>query len=65
VTGLAFGRLTTLYARARRGLWIVHIVGGVILVIFGILLVTGQLSWLATEMQVIMRHIGLGRLTTS
>jgi len=28
VTGLAFGRLTTLYARARRGLWIVHIVGG-------------------------------------
>jgi len=37
----------------------------VILVIFGILLVTGQLSWLATEMQVIMRHIGLGRLTTS
>jgi cytochrome c-type biogenesis protein len=65
ITGLAFGRLTSLYARARRGLWIVHLVGGAILVAFGVLLVTGQLGWLATEMQTAMRHIGLGRLTTS
>jgi len=65
ITGLAFGRLTSLYARARRGLWIVHLIGGVILVGFGILLVTGQLGWLATEMQTFMRAIGLGRLTTS
>jgi cytochrome c-type biogenesis protein len=64
-TGLAFGRLTTLYARARRGLRIVHLVGGAVLVAFGILLVTNQLGWLAVEMQQVMRHIGLGRLTTS
>ena len=65
ITGLAFGRLTTLYARARRGLWVVHVAGGVILVVFGLLLVTGQLSWLAVQMQDVMRHLGLGRLTTS
>ncbi len=65
VTGLAFGRLTTFYARARRRLWVVHLVGGAVLVAFGILLVTNQLGWLAGEMQQVMRHIGLGRLTTS
>jgi cytochrome c-type biogenesis protein len=64
-TGLAFGRLTAFYARARRGLWVVHLVGGAVLVAFGILLVTNQLGWLASEMQLVMRHIGLGRLTTS
>jgi len=37
----------------------------VVLVAFGILLVTNQLGWLAGEMQQVMRHIGLGRLTTS
>jgi cytochrome c-type biogenesis protein len=65
VTGLAFGRLTTLYARARRGLRIVQLIGGLVLVAFGALLVSDQLGWLAAEMQQLMRHIGLGRLTTS
>jgi cytochrome c-type biogenesis protein len=64
-TGLAFSRLTALYARARRRLWTVHLVGGVVLVAFGLLVVTNQLGWLASEMQQVMRHIGLGRLTTS
>jgi cytochrome c-type biogenesis protein len=64
-TGLAFGRLTALYARARRRLGLIHLVGGVVLVAFGILLLTNQLGWLASEMQQVMRHIGLGRLTTS
>jgi len=65
ITGLAFGRLTSAYARARRGLWVVHVAGGAVLVAFGILLVTGQLGWLATQTQDLMRHLGLGRLTTS
>ncbi len=64
-TGLAFGRLTALFARARRRLGLVHLVGGAILVAFGVLLLTNQLGWLASEMQQVMRHIGLGRLTTS
>ena len=65
VTGLAFGRLTALYVRARRRLRAIQLVGGVVLVAFGVLLVTGQLGWLAAEMQQLMRHIGLGRLATS
>ena len=64
-TGLAFGRLTAFYVRARRRLWAIQLVGGAVLVAFGILLVTNQLGWLAGEMQQVMRHIGLGRLTTS
>ncbi len=64
-TGLAFGRLTTLYVRARRRLRAIHLVAGAVLLAFGILLVTGQLGWLAGEMQQLMRHIGLGRLATS
>ena len=43
----------------------VQLVGGAILVAFGVLLVTNQLGWLASEMQQVMRHMGLGRLTTS
>jgi cytochrome c-type biogenesis protein len=65
LTGLAFGRLTALYGRARRGLWVVHLLGGAVLVAFGLLVLTGQLGWMATEMQRLMRDIGLGRLTTS
>jgi cytochrome c-type biogenesis protein len=65
VTGLAFGRLTAAYARVRRGLWVLQLVGGAVLVAFGVLLLSDQLSWLATEMQRMMRAVGLGRLTTS
>jgi cytochrome c-type biogenesis protein len=65
VTGLAFGRLTAVLTRARRRLGLVQLAGGAVLVAFGILLVTNQLGWLAGEMQQLMRHIGLARLTTS
>ncbi len=65
VTGLAFGRLTALYARARGPLSAVHLVGGVILVVFGVLLVTGQLGWLSDRIQDLLRDLGLGRLATS
>jgi hypothetical protein len=44
---------------------VVHLVSGVVLVAFGVLLLTDQLGWLASEMQALMRHIGLGRLSTS
>ena len=65
VTGLAFGRLTSLYARARRGLWVVHLAGGAILVAFGALLLAGQLGWLASQFSDLLNHLGLHRLTSS
>jgi cytochrome c-type biogenesis protein len=65
VAGLAFGRLTSVIARARRGLWIVEVVGGAVLVIFGILLVTDQLGWISSQFSRLLTDIGLGRLSTS
>jgi cytochrome c-type biogenesis protein len=65
LTGLAFGRLTALYARVRSGLWIVNIVAGVALVAFGILLCTGNLHWLSAQVAAFLRAIGLERLTVS
>jgi cytochrome c-type biogenesis protein len=64
-TGLALRRLAPLYARARRVGQAVQLVAGVILVAFGILLLTAHFGWLAGEMGQLMRHIGLGRLAVS
>ncbi|HEY3844133.1 MAG TPA: cytochrome c biogenesis protein CcdA [Acidimicrobiales bacterium] len=65
VTGLAFGRMTSLLARARRAMWIIEIVAGVIVVAFGVLLITNNVAWVATEMRHLFTDIGLGRLSTS
>jgi cytochrome c-type biogenesis protein len=65
VAGLAFGRLTSVISRARRGLSIVEVVGGVVLVVFGILLVTDQLGWISSQFSNLLDHIGLSRLSTS
>ncbi len=64
-TGLAFGRLTSLFARARRGLWVVNLVGGVVLVAFGVLLMVDQLGWLSSQFTQLLDHVGLHRLTSS
>ena len=42
--GLAFGRMMGLVARIRGGLRYVDLVGGAVLVVFGLLLITGQVS---------------------
>jgi cytochrome c-type biogenesis protein len=65
LAGLAFGRLTSAIARARRGLWIVEVVGGAVLLVFGILLVTDHLGWISTQFTNLLDHIGLSRLSTS
>jgi cytochrome c-type biogenesis protein len=63
--GLVFGRLTSAIARARRGLWIVEVAGGAVLVVFGVLLLTDHLGWISTQLQSLLDHIGLRRLSTS
>jgi cytochrome c-type biogenesis protein len=65
VAGLAFGRLTSFIARARRGLWLVEVAGGIVLVVFGALLVTDHLGWISTQFSTLLDHIGLRRLSTS
>jgi cytochrome c-type biogenesis protein len=65
LAGLAFGRLTSVIARARRGLWLVEAVGGTVLLVFGVLLVTDHLGWISTQFTTLLDHIGLKRLSTS
>ena len=65
VTGLAFGRLTEVMARVRRRLGVVNALAGVLLVAFGVLLVTGELHWVASAVSDALRAVGLGRLTVS
>ena len=64
-TGLAFGRLTSLFARVRRRLFLVNAVSGVALVAFGILLLTDNLHWLSSVSADVLRGLGLNRLTVS
>jgi cytochrome c-type biogenesis protein len=64
-TGLAFGHLTEVMARVRRRLGVVNAVAGVSLVVFGVILVTGNLHWLSSAASDVLRAVGLGRLTVS
>jgi len=64
-TGLAFGRLTAFYARARRRLWAIELAAGVVLAAFGVLLLTNNIAWVSTEISHLLTDIGLGRLSTS
>jgi cytochrome c-type biogenesis protein len=64
-TGLAFGRLTSAYARARRVLRAVNLVGAAVLVAFGALLLADQLGWLSAQFADLLNNLGLHRLTTS
>jgi cytochrome c-type biogenesis protein len=65
LVGLAFGRLTTTLARARQWLWVVELVAGVILVVFGVLLLTDNVTWVSTQLSNLLNAIGLGRLSKS
>jgi cytochrome c-type biogenesis protein len=65
LVGLAFGRMTSTLARARQWLWAVELVAGAILVAFGLLLLTHNVSWVSTRLSSLLDDIGLGRLSTS
>jgi cytochrome c-type biogenesis protein len=65
LSGLAFGRLTDMVARVRGRLRYIDLVGGVILVVFGLLLVTGNLGWVSAQFSRLLNDLHLGRLSTS
>ena len=65
LVGLAFNRLTTMLARTRHWLWAVELVAGVVLVVFGVLLLTDNVSWVSTQLSNLLNDIGLGRLSKS
>jgi cytochrome c-type biogenesis protein len=65
LVGLAFGRFTALFARTRHWLWAVELVAGVLLVVFGLLLLTNNIGWVSNHVSSWLNDVGLGRLTTS
>jgi len=65
LSGLAFGRMTDLLARVRGRLRMVDLVGGVILVVFGLLLVTGNVDVVSAHISQWLRDVHLDRLSTS
>jgi hypothetical protein len=54
-----------LLARTRHWLWAVELVAGVLLVAFGVLLLTDNIGWVSNHVSSWLNDIGLGRLTTS
>ena len=64
-TGLAFERLTEVFARARRALGMIEVVAALILIVFGILLVTDNVAWVSTQFTNLFDHLGLSRLSKS
>ena len=65
VVGLAFGRCTAALARARHWLWVVELVAGILLIGFGVLLLTDNVGWVSNHLSNLLNDIGLGRLSKS
>ncbi len=65
LVGLAFGRFTALLARTRHWLWAVELTGGVILVVFGVMLLTDNVGWFSNHISDLLNNVGLGRLSKS
>jgi cytochrome c-type biogenesis protein len=63
--GLAFGRMTDLLGRVRGRLRYVDLVGGAVLITFGILLLTGNVDVLSAHISSLLDRLHLGRLASS
>jgi len=65
LSGLAFGRMTDLLAKVKGRLRIVDLVGGVILVTFGLLLLTHNVGAVSAHLATWLRDLHLNRLSNS
>lgn len=63
--GLAFGRMTDLLARFRSRLRLVDFFGGAILITFGVLLITGNVNVISSDIASWLRDLHLSRLASS
>ena len=64
LSGLAFGRMTDLLAKYRGRLRLVDLVGGTVLIAFGLLLLTGNVDLLSAHISGWLRELHLDRLST-
>ena len=65
LSGLAFGRMTDVLARVRTRLRLVDLVGGAILIGFGLLLLTGNVDIISAHIASWLRDLHLNRLSVS
>jgi len=65
LSGLAFGRMTDLLARVKGRLRIVDLVGGAVLIAFGLLLLTGNVDVVSAHISTWLRDLHLNRLSSS
>jgi cytochrome c-type biogenesis protein len=65
LSGLAFGRMTDVIARVRDRLRLVDLVGGTVLIVFGLLLLTGHVDVISSAIADWLRDLHLDRLATS
>lgn len=63
--GLAFGQMTVVLGRVRRRLRWIDLAGGVILILFGVVLLTGHVDVISAHISNWLRDLHLGRLSTS
>lgn len=61
--GLAFGRMTDLLAKVKGRLRVVDLVGGVILIVFGLVLLTHNVDVLSAHISTWLRYLHLNRLS--
>jgi cytochrome c-type biogenesis protein len=65
LSGLAFGRMTDALARVRTSLRLIDAVGGVVLIVFGVLLLTNNVDVISGHISNWLRDLHLSRLSTS
>ena len=65
LSGLAFGRMTDMLARVRSRLRLVDLVGGAVLIVFGVLLLTGNVDVLSAHISSWLHDLHLDRLSVS
>jgi cytochrome c-type biogenesis protein len=65
LSGLAFGRMTDAMARVRRRLGLVDLIGGAVLMAFGLLLLTGHVHVMSGVVSNWLHDLHLDRLSTS
>jgi cytochrome c-type biogenesis protein len=64
-SGLALARLTGTFAWVKRHFRVINAIAGALLVGFGLLLLTDNVSWLSRQFADFLRAVGLDRLSTS
>ncbi len=65
LSGLAFGRMTDALARVRSRLRLIDLVGGAVLIVFGLLLLTGNVDIVSAHIATWLRDLHLSRLSSS